>query len=825
MLKSFAVVWSRFVFDRALIVLIGAFALTLMALKLAGGISVSTRLEELMPAGAESVQTLNTVLQKTGSFASIQIVAQSDSAKTTLNFLRAVKAEIDDRDWVDYSHYSENIEFLARHKLLMLDLDELLELEREVDSAYPIFLARKLSETLGSDVTYSVRGENLSGASQAALDQTRIDELTASLNNPPETERFFATPNGLTAVLVVWPKPGLDSLTDAKRMVDDARRISERLKNASGRKISSGVAGRIANKVAQFDAVTGDLKLGLISAISLISVLIGLSYRSIFAVAAVILPLAAGLVWTLGLTDVVIGGLNLITVFLVLILFGLGIDFGIHNYSRYREERQRGRCVEQAIRTVMTHTGGASLAAALTTSLGFLSLTLTEFRAFTEFGFIAGAGVMLIFISMYSLFPAIIVLYERVRLFKTKNIQPPNWAKNTAGGLKRPQRQSFSLPITIVLFVFAAVFSSQISFERNFKNLEASQPASLVWATKQVDSIFGSSHDRAIVAVETLSELVAIDAYFRARKETDKQTPTIEKISSVLDFVPPREIQEQRLEVIRRLGKRVDALKFIDEFLYNAAKQYLTIDKLEVADLPEALRRTFVGMDSEPGYLLYIYNSVSMDDSVLARQFYDDAASFRVDGHKYAAASEAFIFVEMIALMKADAIKAISLVTLSTAFVIFLFTRNLKATAIILAPPILGVFITLGVMGATGLSLSIMNMVILPSLIGISVDNAIHIFHRFENEGAAADISRIMASTGRAAMLTTLTTLIGFGGLVTASMGGLQSMGLLAIIGFTTCLVITWWLLPNLLKLYRRKARLLEGRFVSSERLSDRRGR
>jgi uncharacterized protein len=816
MLKSFAIVWSRFVVDRALIVLLGAFVLTLIALEFSGSITISTRLEELMPESAESVQTLNTVLKKTGSFASIQIVAQSDSAEATLEFLRAAKTKIDQRDWVDYSHFSENIEFLARHKLLMLDIDELLDLEREVKGAYPVFLARKLAETVGTNVTYSVRSENLSGDSQTELDQGRIDELEASLNDPPETERFFATPDGLTAVLVVWPKSGLDSLTDAKRMVEDARRITEEIESSGSTTVQSGVAGRIANKVAQFNAVTGDLKFGLISAIGLISILIGLSYRSIIAVPAIILPLAVGLVWTLGLTAVVIGGLNLITVFLVLILFGLGIDFGIHNYSRYQEERRRGRSVEQSIRTVMTHTGGASLIAALTTSLGFLSLTLTDFRAFTEFGFIAGAGVALIFISMYSLFPALIALCERIRLFKTPNLRASNSTTGSTAGNKPLLMQNFVLPMTLAAIIFAAIFAPQVSFERNFKNLEASQPSSLVWATQEVGRVFGNRHDRAIVAVETFSELIAVDAYFRQYMAADKKTPTIEKISSALDYISPSDKQERSLEIIRRLGERADELKFIDQSLYAAARKYLSIDALEISDLPEALRRTFVGTEREPGYLLYIYNSVSMDDSNLARQFYDDAAFFRVNGKDYAAASEAFIFVEMIALMKADALKAISLVTLSTAFLIFLFTRSLKATAIILAPPVLGVLVTLGIMGATGLPLSIMNMVILPSLIGISVDNAIHIFHRFDSEGDEADISRIMNSTGRAAVLTTLTTLIGFGGLVTASMGGLQSMGLLAIIGFTACLAITWLLLPELLGRYRRKSEKMEGRFVSS---------
>ena len=61
-----------------------------------------------------------------------------------------------------------------------------------------------------------------------------------------------------------------------------------------------------------------------------------------------------------------------------------------------------------------------------------------------------------------------------------------------------------------------------------------------------------------------------------------------------------------------------------------------------------------------------------------------------------------------------------------------------------------------------------------------------------------------MSTTGKAAGLTTLTTLIGFGGMITASMAGLRSMAVLAIIGFLSCLVMTWVLLPVLIQTFAK---------------------
>lgn len=803
----FAIWWANIVFKRAGLVLLAAIFVTILAIRSIGNLGVSTQIEALMPQGTKSVQTLNAALRKTGSFASIQIVATSNSPETTLAYIQAAKVEMDRHDWVQSSQYSEDISVLEQHKLLLLDLEELQELERDINIAYPTIIAQRISEAFGgNDVSVVLRAENLSGTSTNVLDTKRLEDIQSNVSNAPQTERAFLSEDGLTAVLVVWPRSGLDSLSEAKRMVDDSTKVVEGLNTSAAfidDKIASGVAGRIANKVAQFDAIMNDLKVGLITAIIMIAALISWSYRSLMVLPLILIPLTLGIVWTLGMTALTIGGLNLITVFLALILFGLGIDFGIHNFSRYREERRDFHGSRSALTTVIRETGGASLIAALTTASAFFTLTLTEFRAFTEFGFIAGMGILLTFAAMYSVMPALLVVCERLgwRADKIKSSKVPKLKSN--GLFSALYYRKSALFGIAVLFLFSLIFAPQIAFERNIKNLEANQPMRLILATKAVARVFSDGHDRAIIVVETLDELLALNHYFKSFIKDDVDTPTIKKVSSLLDFVPDQASQKERLEVIKRLDRRADELQGLDPSRYAASKPYLSIENLNVADLPPALRRTYLGTQSEPGYLMYVYNSVSMDDSRTARLFYDDAAKISISGKDYYSASEGFIFVEMIALMKADAIKAISLVTLTTAIFVFVFVRSLKGTLVVLLPPLLGVLLTVAIMGAFGPNLSIMNMVILPSLIGIAVDNSIHIFHRFELEGARADISKIMNTTGRAAVLTTLTTLIGFGGMVTASMGGLRSMGALAIIGFLSCLLMTWVLLPILLQIYQ----------------------
>lgn len=798
-MRAFAKIWSSFIFARAWSVLLIATALSVLSVFAVGTLSVSTQIEGLMPQGTQSVKTLNAALRKTGSFASIQIVATADNPDTAEAFVREAKASFEKLDWVETAQYSEDVSVLERHKLLLLSREELVELENKFNAAFPNLVAQRISGAFGgAPVTFSLRSDGLVGSTDNELDPESLELLQTPVGASNTTERAFASDDRRTFVLVVWPRSGLESLTDSKRIIDDSREVVDKLAlQPKFAELRTGVAGRIANKVTQFDSIIGDLRTGLITSILLISLILCVSYRSIAALPIIILPLAIGIFWTLAATALTVGGLNLITVFLTLILFGLGIDFGIHNFSRYLEERTAGASPQDALHVVMTETASASLMAAITTALAFFALTLTEFRAFTEFGIIAGMGIILTFASMYSVMPALMIIFERCgwRPKSRKIRQTPR--KVRLNSLSRPRRAWFGLAL---LMVFTVIFAPKVAFERNIKNLEAQQPAALISATQDVKKVFSGGHDRAILVVETLDELSALDGHFSSYIEQDLETPTIKKVESVLDFAPTPNEQRARLEVIRRLQSRASQLQGLDQQKYDATLPYLSIADLNAMDLPPALLRTFLGDPDIPGYLMYIYNSVSMDDSETARLFYDDAARTDVGGQSYYSASEGFIFVEMLALMKADALKAIILVVLTTGLVIFTFVRKFIATLIILAPALFGVAITVAIMGAWGPNLSIMNMVILPSLIGISVDNCVHIYHRFIHAPRPVDIAAIMGSTGRAAALTTLTTLIGFGGMVTASMGGLRSMGLLAIIGFLTCLLVTWIALPLLLQ-------------------------
>jgi predicted RND superfamily exporter protein len=82
--------------------------------------------------------------------------------------------------------------------------------------------------------------------------------------------------------------------------------------------------------------------------------------------------------------------------------------------------------------------------------------------------------------------------------------------------------------------------------------------------------------------------------------------------------------------------------------------------------------------------------------------------------------------------------------------------------------------------------------------VGVGIDNGVHVVHRMRLEGDAG-MDVVLRHTGRAILISSLTTMIGFGSLSLASHRGLESLGLLLLLGVGSCLVASVFVLPNLL--------------------------
>ena len=106
-----------------------------------------------------------------------------------------------------------------------------------------------------------------------------------------------------------------------------------------------------------------------------------------------------------------------------------------------------------------------------------------------------------------------------------------------------------------------------------------------------------------------------------------------------------------------------------------------------------------------------------------------------------------------------------------------------------------------GMLGTLNIDLNPANLIVLPLVLGIGVDDGVHVIHDFRNQTARY---RTSSSTINAIVLTSLTSMIGFGSMMVASHRGLSSVGLVLVIGVGSCLFISLVTLPAILTLLSR---------------------
>src|SRR5262249_10514989 len=134
--------------------------------------------------------------------------------------------------------------------------------------------------------------------------------------------------------------------------------------------------------------------------------------------------------------------------------------------------------------------------------------------------------------------------------------------------------------------------------------------------------------------------------------------------------------------------------------------------------------------------------------------------------------------------------------------VLFLDFRTPKNTLIALTPLVLGVLLTLGVLGLFTVSLNPANMIAFPLILGVGVDNGVHILHDYlirRRQGRPG----VSGAIGRGVLVKALTTMIGFGTLMISTERGLVGLGFILTLGVGCSMLSALVLLPAALQWHR----------------------
>jgi predicted RND superfamily exporter protein len=224
------------------------------------------------------------------------------------------------------------------------------------------------------------------------------------------------------------------------------------------------------------------------------------------------------------------------------------------------------------------------------------------------------------------------------------------------------------------------------------------------------------------------------------------------------------------------------------------------------AELPVELRRRFESLDGHGEFVL-LFPRRDLNDSryleLWAAQIGELVASARDRGIELAVLDGNLIAGRIFTIVKADGPR----ILLSAAAVVFLVIlialRSLRRALMVAGPLYLGMLCLAGAMKLLGVKLNFINCVVLPNILAIAVDNAVHLWHRYEEEGPGS-LGHVLRHTGLAAVVATVANAAGYGSLLVASHEGLRSIGTLAVLGVACTFMGTTVFFPVTMALLER---------------------
>jgi len=519
------------------------------------------------------------------------------------------------------------------------------------------------------------------------------------------------------------------------------------------------------------------------------------------------LPLLIALSFTFGITWFVYGMLNTMTSVLFVILFGMGIDYGLHFYARYIELRADGISIDDAMIKTYETTGQAIMTSALTTASALYILMIANFRGFSEFGFISGTGIVLTLFTMIFVMPALLVIAERLNLLiftKPKEVE----TKDIVAERTYPwARTVFS--IGLVLTVLVLLFVNNLRFEYDFGKLEPVHAEYQAFQQFKGEMVESSKRNPAYILTETDRQAASLLRAVRYKMETDTLSPTIKSVESIQERFPSdastQVVKLAKIEQIRELLEDPFLSSQKDEWLDKLRLAARTSRPLDIKDLPNFITDRFTTKSGELGKFIIIYPSVGLSDGRNSIAFKDDVGKIETDiNETFYAASTSLVAADMLDLMITESPYMVSATLLFIIIFMYFAFRSWRWTLISLLPLLIGLIFTFGIMMIFDITFNFYNLVVLPAILGIGEDNGVHLAARFREEGHGS-MSSVLKSTGQHISIGSFTTMLGFAGLLFTNHPGLYSIGLLAVLGIGMTLFTALTFLPAMVQVLEYK--------------------
>jgi predicted RND superfamily exporter protein len=563
-----------------------------------------------------------------------------------------------------------------------------------------------------------------------------------------------------------------------------------------------------------------------VSLVSIVaSLLLCLSvYPSVPLLLLSLLPTSLGILWTTGIASVYPGEVNLISLSFIAILAGLGDDQVVHFFNRSPQEWAEGGSFDVAMMRTYETTGVSIVLCIFTAASATAALATSSFKALAEFGFILTVGMFMMMLHTLLTVPALMQLWNRhIRPFSPQGITFRFLPALAHGSLNFVGRHARAVAaVAAGLFLLSLALLPTIKMGGGFSAIDdASSPA--VIAQNLLSSKFGIEGSPTLLLIAGDQQAVLRRAEdLTAGLESYRERGIVKSIFSPTQLLPSAQVQKQRTAALAHVDMNATADALKDALLENGLRiePYLsyieqlrrlgehaepitlesTASYLPTGLLDNSLRKTPDG-STVAAIAFYAADSnvqEAIPDSVLDgwRKQYGPFVEFSFDK----------INRDLQSQVLRDSRKALLWTVLAIVSIVYLTFRDGRITLLVLMPILFSIVVTFGMLRLMGHTFSFMAVTAIPLIIGIGIDNGIHLVRRYL-ERPSNGILDVAKASGAALIQSNLTTIIGFGALCTATFRPLAEMGLVTALGVAFTLVGGLWIIPAVILIGRERAK------------------
>ena len=587
--------------------------------------------------------------------------------------------------------------------------------------------------------------------------------------------------------------------------------------------------------------------------IGLITLILFVSFRKVSYVILPLITLLLATIWTLG-TMVIVGlEFTALTVAVLPLIIGLGIDDAVHVSRRYQEELRKSNYPTLSMAITMKSIGTAIFLTSVTTIIAFLSNGFSGVKPVRDFGIVCAIGITYAFLLT-------VTFYVGMRFWMDKrggekivvNVKEEGPYMDALISQMAIGIDSHPKPVVIfvILITLMSIYgATQVRTEFDVQEFLPPDLPSLQAAEDISANFKGGSYTTSYILYEgeNLSSVQAIDVMDRTYEKIKNDTYLVNitvfissgdgtQSKKVYQITTPLTIIGKAMDANESLADYAnftrietsgdlrakwlpnqnatdaDIKKLFDHLYYNTTE----VDPIS-GDTYGELMRSVVHYNKETGKYdallirLYVKAKSSEESRTVYEELEDDKVAF--PGTKTSTTGTVILLIQTVDSIQSSQIQSTFIAILLAAFILCFIYRDIQLGFLSILPVALNVSWILGFMALLSflhghmdsipdMSLNVLTVTVTSLSIGLGIDYAIHVVQRFredlmdEHLSVQEAIHSTLEHTGSALFISAITTVAGFGVLIFAPMPLIQMFGIITAASIVFSLLSTTILLP-----------------------------